>query len=329
MLSAMRVVGMPVLEQLPRGEPRPLEPGSGLVGEDGLHLAEANGGADDAEGGAVAGGGEGPGVAVGEDARLGRQQFGAEVPHEAAGLEVLLLDGEGLLEEPEAQRVGPGGLQRVEAPPHPLDGPEQVHGGGARGGEGRAHVGPLAPERRPLAAGRARAEGEAEGRRDPDRGGAADRHVLDRGRDLVVGAAAQEDLLVGKTPLVDHHHDPVLPRHRRDHPHLREPHRSPGAITRGDRGNRCTGPTGSTLGCSLAAWCTASSSPAKREGTLPSSTPTGRLRFAIPCCANSRTSRRSRRGTADAFARMPWRRGACGPENSGCTMTLPSIRRSW
>ena len=214
--------GDAVLQQLPRGEPRPLEPGPRLVGEHRLHLPEANGGADDAERGAVAGGGEGARVAVGEDARLRGQELRPEVAHAAAGLEVLALDGERLVEEPVPERLAPRGLQRPEPLPHPLDRPEEVDGGGPRGGERRAHVAPLGPERGALAAGRAHAEGEAEGGGDPDRGSAADRHVLDGGRDLVVVPAAQEHLLGRQAPLVDHHHDAVLPRHRRDHAHLRE-----------------------------------------------------------------------------------------------------------
>ncbi len=61
--------------QLPGGQPRPLQPGAGLVGEDRDLLAGLDRGADHAEGGAVAGGGQGPGVAVGEDAGTVRDQL--------------------------------------------------------------------------------------------------------------------------------------------------------------------------------------------------------------------------------------------------------------
>ena len=61
---------MPSLEQLPGGQAGALEEGSRLVGEDVDCLPALDGGADDAEGGAVAGGGEGAGVAVGEDGAL-------------------------------------------------------------------------------------------------------------------------------------------------------------------------------------------------------------------------------------------------------------------
>ena len=219
--------GDPVLQQLPRGEPRALEPGPRLVREDALHLAEPDGGADDAECRAVAGGGERAGVAVGEDARLVGQELRSEVAHAAARREVLPLDGEGLVEEAAAERLAAGGLEGAEALPHPLDGPEEVDRGGPGRGERRAHVAPLGLEEGALAAGGAQAEGEAERGGDADRGSAADRHVLDGGRDLVVVAATQDDLFRRQAPLVDHDHDAVLPRDRRDHAHLLREHRSP------------------------------------------------------------------------------------------------------
>ena len=59
--------GNVVFHELPGGKARALEVGAGLVGEDGEVVAALHGGADDAEGRAVAAGGEGAGVAVGED----------------------------------------------------------------------------------------------------------------------------------------------------------------------------------------------------------------------------------------------------------------------
>ncbi len=60
----------PVLDQLPGREPRALQERPRLVGEHRHLLAAFGGGADDAERGAVAGRGQRPGVAVGEDAGL-------------------------------------------------------------------------------------------------------------------------------------------------------------------------------------------------------------------------------------------------------------------
>ncbi len=56
-----------VLHELPCGEAGALKEGTGLVGEDVDLVAVLDGGTDDAEGSAVAAGGEGAGVAVGEN----------------------------------------------------------------------------------------------------------------------------------------------------------------------------------------------------------------------------------------------------------------------
>ena len=149
-----------------------------------------------------------------------------EVAQAAAGLEVLPLDGQRFVEERGTEQRAALRREGVEPAAHPLDRPEEVDRSGPRGGERRAHVGPLGPQSCFLAPGDAGAEGEAKSGGDPDRGGPADRHVLDGGRHLVVVAAAQEDLLGGQAPLVDHHHDAVLPRHRRDHSRLRKQHMS-------------------------------------------------------------------------------------------------------
>ena len=66
-----------VLHELPGGEAGALEEGAGFVGEDVDLVAALDGGADDAEGGAVAAGGERAGVAVGEDGALLREEVGA------------------------------------------------------------------------------------------------------------------------------------------------------------------------------------------------------------------------------------------------------------
>ena len=60
-------------------------------------MAALDGGADDTEGGAVAAGGEGAGVAMGEDGALLRKQFCAKGPELLAGGDVFVvhLAGEG------------------------------------------------------------------------------------------------------------------------------------------------------------------------------------------------------------------------------------------
>ena len=73
----MSVTSMPSLLQLPGGQARALEVRPCLVGEDGHPLAGFDGGADHAEGGAVAAGGESAGIAVGEDRGLRAEELGA------------------------------------------------------------------------------------------------------------------------------------------------------------------------------------------------------------------------------------------------------------
>ena len=86
-----------VLDQLPRGEARALVEGPGLVGEDVDLFTAFDGGADNAEGGAVAAGGEGSGVAVGEDGTLLWQELCAEGPELAQVGDVFIVEalGEG------------------------------------------------------------------------------------------------------------------------------------------------------------------------------------------------------------------------------------------
>ena len=75
MLSVISGHGDAVLLQLPGGEPGALQAGAGLVGEHVRVACPARGGADDAERGAVAGGRERAGVAVGEDTALAGHQL--------------------------------------------------------------------------------------------------------------------------------------------------------------------------------------------------------------------------------------------------------------
>ncbi len=127
-----------VVQQLPGGEAGALEVGAGLVGEDVDLVAALDGGADDAEGGAVAAGGEGAGVAVGEDGAFLREEGCAVRSHGLAGGDVLVVHLLGFLDEGGldlGDRRACGG-ERVVLVAHALDGPEEVDGGGPRLGEG-------------------------------------------------------------------------------------------------------------------------------------------------------------------------------------------------
>ena len=88
-----------VVEELPGGEAGSLEVGAGLVGEDVDLVAALDGGADDSEGGSVAAGGEGSGVAVGEDGALLGEERCAVGSHGLAGGDVFVVHPPGFGDE--------------------------------------------------------------------------------------------------------------------------------------------------------------------------------------------------------------------------------------
>ena len=209
--------GDPVLGQLPRRQPRALQVGTGLVGEDVHHLALPRRGADHPEGGAVTCRRQRPRVAVGQEPGPRWDQLRSDVAHAPARGEVLGLHRQRLVE----QRLPDGGaaasLLGLEPAAHPRDGPEQVDGGRARGRELLADAVELGAQRGPFPRRVAHAQGDAEGRGHADGGRSPDGHVLDRGRHLRVAPAADHHLLGGQPPLVDEHHFAVLPLHGGDH----------------------------------------------------------------------------------------------------------------
>ena len=106
---------------------RALEQRPGLGGEDLDRLPCRRLGVDDPEGGAEAGGGQPPGVAVGEQAVAGGQLGPAGLGHAGAGGPVLLQDPHGLGQGEAAQLGGVGGPGRGGR--HPADRPAQVDRG--------------------------------------------------------------------------------------------------------------------------------------------------------------------------------------------------------
>src|SRR6185503_9574804 len=129
-----------VLLELPGGEPRTLEKGSRLARDDLDALPRLDGGANDAEGGTVAGGRERAGVAVGHHRSAVLDELGAVPAEGASHRDVLLVHGECLALEKRTQRVGRTMLVAREDAPHPLNRPEEIHGRGTRGGEGAAET---------------------------------------------------------------------------------------------------------------------------------------------------------------------------------------------
>jgi hypothetical protein len=97
-----------VLEKLPGREPRALQEGASLVGEDAHVLARLVSGADDAERRPVTGGRERARVAVREDERSPGHERLAVASDRAAGGDVLLLHADRLVLEPLGDRSGIG-----------------------------------------------------------------------------------------------------------------------------------------------------------------------------------------------------------------------------
>ncbi len=199
--------GDAVLHHLPRGEARTLQEGPGLVCED-VDLASAlDGGADDAERGAVAAGGERARVAVGEHAGLLRQQLRAESAKRAAGGDVLVVHAlgfgdEALLDAGDGGTRCGGKLGSVAT--HALDGPEEIDRGGAGGGEHLADDTHLCKERGQRGCRAvARAEGDAHGGGDTDGRRAAHDHGGDDVGDILIGLREHVRLFEGETCLVE------------------------------------------------------------------------------------------------------------------------------
>jgi hypothetical protein len=195
-----------VLEELPGGEACALKIGAGFVGEDVDVVTALDGGADDAESCAVAAGGEGSGVAVGEDGALFWQEVSAVGAEGFALLDVFVVEavGEGydLLFDLGDGRVG--GCEFGVEVADLRDAPEEIDGGGARGGQVVADEGDFGGERGEGGGGGVLdAEGYAHGSGDADGGSAADDHVADDGGDLLVGGGENVGLFEGELGLVE------------------------------------------------------------------------------------------------------------------------------
>jgi len=168
--------------------------------------------ADHAERGAVAGGGQRAGVAVGEHARAVGQQRRTVLAHGAVGPDVLREDLMGLRQ----QRVGLGGRrvggERLPLQPHALEGPEQVDG---RGPARRQHLETAVHGPREFGARGVpvpqRLQCHAIGGGAADRRRAANHHVADAGRHRLGAVAGQVVQLRRQHPLVDHLQPPVAP----------------------------------------------------------------------------------------------------------------------
>ena len=83
---------------------------------------------DDPKGCPVASGGQGAGIAVGEDAGSVGHQLRPRFAHGLVHLDILRVDGQGF-------RLQPGQAEGLPAPLHPVQRPKQVHRSGPAGGQ--------------------------------------------------------------------------------------------------------------------------------------------------------------------------------------------------
>ncbi len=195
-----------VVEELPGGEAGALQVGAGLVGVDVDLVAALDCGADDSEGCAVAAGGEGSRVAVGEDGAFLREEGCAVRSHGFAGGDVFVVHLLGFGDEGclDVGDRGAGCGEGVVAVAHALDGPEQVDGGWAGLGEGLADGGDFGVEAGDIGSGAlAYAERYAHRGGDSDCWCAADDHVADDGGDLLVVSCEDVGLFEGELGLVE------------------------------------------------------------------------------------------------------------------------------
>ena len=185
-----------ILLQFPHGEARTLEERTRFIGEYVDFLALLDRGADHAKGGAVARGGERSGIAMSE--------YGFVIGHErrtmfADGLadgDVFETDLPGLLNEAQADEIGGRPGQGFVQGLHALDGPEQIDGGGAGGGESFTDEVEIGAFDDP--------ESHAHGRCNTDGGSAANGHGADVVGHVLIGLARDVGLFQRQASLVNH-----------------------------------------------------------------------------------------------------------------------------
>ncbi len=198
--------------ELPRRQARALEIRPRFAAVDADALVGFDGGAHDAERGAVSGRREGAGIAVREDRRAVLDERRAVRAEGAIGGDVLVVDGAGLALQHQPQGLDVARVVlRVDAP-HALDGPEEIHGRRSGCREGAADLVELAAELFALQP--AHTERDAHGGRDADGRRAADHHVFDRARDLTIVAVDAIDFTHGQQTLIDHDDSTARPLDR-------------------------------------------------------------------------------------------------------------------
>lgn len=176
-----------VVEEFVGGEAQALLAGSGFAGVDVFDYALLMGGADDAEGGSVTGGGEGACVADSEDGGALGNESGTKFPDFLVHGEVFGFDCSGFGKDVSRGFVGEG----VEA----VERPEKIDGGGAGGGKFLPGLVPVG-----LVVG---GESHSVSGGDSNCGGSADGHVADRFGDFGVCGVGDPDGFGGEDALIE------------------------------------------------------------------------------------------------------------------------------
>ena len=193
-----------VVLKLPDGEPRALQEGAGFVGEDVDVFARGHGGPHHSERGAVARGGQRSGVAMGQDAAFCGQQRSAVGSHGAVGGNVLVVDGNRLVNQSLLDERDGAGAYLFKTALHAADGPEEIHGRRAGLAHQSADLSQSVAELRD-ASGRqvARAEGNAHGGGHSNGRSATHNHGADGIGHFLIRAAGDPELLGGELGLVN------------------------------------------------------------------------------------------------------------------------------
>ena len=167
--------------ELPGRQPRALQQRAGLVDPHVREQVTLPGGAERADGAAVATRREPARIAVRQGPRARAEQLGRVHGHRAAAFDLVF--------------VQPAGVRRRGVVPHLRQRPGEVDRSGPRAGErGRGGVDVLAA---------LRGQHEPVGSGDPDRRRAANREPADRGHELGDRRALELDLFVGQPALVE------------------------------------------------------------------------------------------------------------------------------
>ena len=207
-----------IFHQLPRRQARALQEGTSLIGIDVDFLSLLDGGADHAEGGAISASGERAGIAVGQYSATGGHEPRTVAAYGLVSSDVFGMHAPGFFDErllDLGHRADPQGFEAVA---HAGDRPEQIHRGRAGLAEDIRNLFELGLQlthRRGL--GIFHAERDTHRGCDPNRGGAANHHVADHVRHLLMRLTEDVGFFRRQLRLVDEAYAGIGPLESLDH----------------------------------------------------------------------------------------------------------------